>query len=143
MIVTVLPEIVAGPDKQYIVDAFAKSEGKKKGTVKKEVQELIEKTDANQSLWMIITATALLKSEVASDEKAKKNLEKMNHVTAGVTLSMKNLFGITPNSLYGAQAGSEDATEGRVPLHNPKGLEKIKLPGLKEGITSIEPTCSC
>ena len=32
------------------------------------------------------------------------------------------------------------ATEGRGPLHNPKGLEKIKLPGLKEGITSIEPT---
>jgi uncharacterized protein (DUF362 family) len=63
-----------------------------------------------------------------------------NHVTAGVTLSMKNLFGLTPNSLYGAQAGSEDATEGRGPLHNPIGFEKIRLPGLKEGITAIEPT---
>jgi uncharacterized protein (DUF362 family) len=63
-----------------------------------------------------------------------------NHVTAGVTLSMKNLFGLTPNSLYGAQAGSEDATEGRGPLHNPSGFEKIRLPGLKEGITAIEPT---
>jgi uncharacterized protein (DUF362 family) len=63
-----------------------------------------------------------------------------NHITAGVTLSMKNLFGITPNSLYGAKAGDEDATEGREPLHNPRGFEKIKLPGLKEGITSIEPT---
>jgi len=38
-----------------------------------------------------------------------------------VTLSMKNLFGLTPNSLYGAQAGNEEATEGRIPLHNPKG----------------------
>lgn len=63
-----------------------------------------------------------------------------NHVTAGVTLSMKNLFGLTPNSLYGSKAGSEDATEGRGPLHNPMGMEKIKLPGLKDGITSIEPT---
>jgi len=63
-----------------------------------------------------------------------------NHITAGVTLSMKNLFGLTPNSLYGAQAGTEEATEGRGPLHNPTGFEKIRLPGLKEGITAIEPT---
>jgi len=63
-----------------------------------------------------------------------------NHITAGVTLSMKNLFGLTPNSLYGDQAGNEDATAGRGPLHNPKGFEKIQLPGLKEGITSTDPT---
>jgi uncharacterized protein (DUF362 family) len=63
-----------------------------------------------------------------------------NHVTAGVTLSMKNLFGLTPNALYGAQAGDEDATEGRDPLHNPKGFEKIQLPGLKKGVTETEPT---
>jgi uncharacterized protein (DUF362 family) len=63
-----------------------------------------------------------------------------NHVTAGVTLSMKNMFGLTPNSLYGDEAGNEDATAGRGPLHNPKGFEKIKLPGLKEGIASTDPT---
>jgi uncharacterized protein (DUF362 family) len=63
-----------------------------------------------------------------------------NHVTAGVTLSMKNLFGITPNSLYGSQAGNEDATEGRGPLHNPKEFSKIHPPGLREGITSTDPT---
>lgn len=58
------------------------------------------------------------------------------HITAGVTLSMKNLFGITPNALYGSAAGSEDATEGRGELHTPE--KKLKLPGQKEGITSIE-----
>ena len=63
-----------------------------------------------------------------------------NHITAGVTLSMKNLFGLTPNSLYGDQAGDEEATAGRGPIHNPKGFEKIRLPGLKEGITSTDPT---
>ena len=57
-----------------------------------------------------------------------------NHVTAGVTLSMKNMFGMTPNSLYGSQAGSEDATAGRNPLHNRN--DRIRLPGIKEGITS-------
>jgi uncharacterized protein (DUF362 family) len=61
------------------------------------------------------------------------------HVTAGVTLSMKNLFGITPNSLYGSGAGSENATDGRMPLHSPDGFGNIVLPGLKAGITSRSP----
>jgi len=55
-----------------------------------------------------------------------------NHLTAGVTLSMKNLFGLPPNTLYGAQAGSEDATAHRAPMHDPKGFESLKMPGLKE-----------
>jgi uncharacterized protein (DUF362 family) len=63
-----------------------------------------------------------------------------NHLTAGVTLSMKNLFGITPNTIYGSQAGNEDATDGRLPLHNPSGFEHLRFPGLKEGITSKEST---
>ena len=63
-----------------------------------------------------------------------------NHVTAGVTLTMKNLFGITPNALYGSQAGDEAATGGRDPLHSPRGFEKINLPGLKEGIANPDPT---
>jgi uncharacterized protein (DUF362 family) len=62
------------------------------------------------------------------------------HLTAGVTLSMKNLFGITPNSLYGSQAGTEDGTAGRDPLHSSRGFEKVRLPGLKESVTSADPT---
>lgn len=62
-----------------------------------------------------------------------------DHVTAGVTMSLKNLFGITPNALYGDQAGKEDATAGRGRLHGPSMLEvpadaaKIQIPGLKKG----------
>lgn len=62
-----------------------------------------------------------------------------NHCTAGVTLSMKNLFGLPPNTLYGGQTG-EDATEVRTPLHNPKGYEHRHFPGMKEGPFSAEPT---
>ena len=61
------------------------------------------------------------------------------HITAGVTLSMKNMFGITPNSLYGSSAGSERATEGRMPMHSPDGYEKIVLPGLKPDVKSRSP----
>ena len=64
------------------------------------------------------------------------------HVTAGVTLSMKNLFGITPNALYGDEAGSEDAIAGRGPLHGigtpqyPQQFSKIRLPHLNPGFRS-------
>jgi uncharacterized protein (DUF362 family) len=63
-----------------------------------------------------------------------------NHLTAGVTLSMKNLFGLPPNTLYGSEAGKETATAVRAPLHDPKGFDSLKLPGLKDGSFSAEPT---
>ena len=44
-----------------------------------------------------------------------------NHATCGVTLSLKNSFGITPASIYGGDAGvdepNESPTQGRGPLH--------------------------
>jgi uncharacterized protein (DUF362 family) len=61
-----------------------------------------------------------------------------NHATAGVTLSMKNLFGLPPNTLYGGEAGKETATAHRAPLHDPKGFERLKLPGLKASGISVE-----
>jgi len=63
-----------------------------------------------------------------------------NHATAGVTLSMKNLFGLPPNSLYGIDAGKETATAHRAPMHDPKGFENLKLPGLKGSGISTSPS---
>jgi uncharacterized protein (DUF362 family) len=44
------------------------------------------------------------------------------HVTAGVTLSMKNCFGITPCTIYGAGAGEDEPSlaprSGRGPFHD-------------------------
>jgi uncharacterized protein (DUF362 family) len=47
------------------------------------------------------------------------SLAKMkDHEVAGVTMSVKNLFGITPTALYGDDAPNEDSVEARVaPLH--------------------------
>ena len=71
------------------------------------------------------------------------SLAKMkNHTVAGVTLAMKNLFGITPNTRYGSDAGNEDAIIGRMPLHGMRRRRRrrggdqnpvIELPGAKEG----------
>jgi uncharacterized protein (DUF362 family) len=45
-----------------------------------------------------------------------------NHATCGVTLSLKNSFGITPSSIYGGDAGVDEPNEsprqGRGPLHD-------------------------
>jgi uncharacterized protein (DUF362 family) len=45
-----------------------------------------------------------------------------NHATCGVTLSLKNSFGITPASIYGGDAGVDEPNEsprqGRGPLHD-------------------------
>jgi hypothetical protein len=34
-----------------------------------------------------------------------------NHATCGVTLSLKNSFGITPSSIYGSDAGEDEPNE--------------------------------
>jgi uncharacterized protein (DUF362 family) len=55
------------------------------------------------------------------------------HGTTGITLTMKNIFGITPNALYGDDAPSEIGTRGRGRLHSQKGWE------LRENASLFDP----
>ncbi len=59
-----------------------------------------------------------------------------NHDIAGITLSMKNLFGITPNSLY-ADPGNERATKVRTLLHD--GTTRPAADGEIQPVTSHDP----
>jgi uncharacterized protein (DUF362 family) len=61
------------------------------------------------------------------------------HLTAGVTLSMKNVYGSTPNSLYGVGAPSESGVGYRGPLHGDGAADwdGINPPGAN---TSTPPT---
>jgi uncharacterized protein (DUF362 family) len=52
------------------------------------------------------------------------------HETTGVTLTLKNVFGATPNALYGDDAPAEDATSGRWRMHETPG--NFDPPGAKE-----------
>ncbi len=45
------------------------------------------------------------------------------HGTTGITLTMKNLFGVTPNALYGDDAPSENGVRGRGRLHKLNEVE--------------------
>lgn len=87
--------------------------------------------------------TALEVNQAYEQTDVMVSLAKLKtHVTAGVTLSMKNLFGITPNALYGDEAGSEDAIAGRGPLHGGGAFEfrparaAVKLPHLRDDFRS-------
>jgi uncharacterized protein (DUF362 family) len=50
------------------------------------------------------------------------------HATTGITLTMKNLFGITPNALYGDEAPSENGAKGRGRMHDLKGWDTRENP---------------
>jgi len=60
-----------------------------------------------------------------------------NHETAGVTLSMKNSFGITPNALYGQSTHDETSTENRMDMLH---MGKIRPPqGLPPEVDPASP----
>jgi uncharacterized protein (DUF362 family) len=55
-----------------------------------------------------------------------------DHLSAGITLSVKNLFGMPPTSLYGADAHNENSLSYRGPvLHNGTKLVPEGVPGDK------------
>jgi len=67
-----------------------------------------------------------------------------NHSTCGVTLSLKNIFGITPASIYGDDAGvsepNEHPTKGRVEVcHLGKRQPSKAAPGELDPGSSREP----
>ncbi len=113
--------IVAGPEKQQVLDAFAKADGKGKGTVKKAMRDLIEKADAKQSLWFAMTANAFLKGDFSSDDRAKKVLEQLDSIAAGLTVDKgaKLAFAIVTKSTAEAKKLAQEFKEG---LDQVKGL---------------------
>src|SRR5437588_3394490 len=67
-----------------------------------------------------------------------------NHATCGVTLSMKNCFGITPASIYGDDAGvdapNEKPNSGRVTaMHDGKRAPSKSSPGELDPKSSRDP----
>lgn len=67
-----------------------------------------------------------------------------NHATCGVTLSMKNCFGITPASIYGDDAGvdgpNENPTKGRVTVcHEGKRAPAKSAPQENDPKSSRDP----
>ncbi len=60
-----------------------------------------------------------------------------NHDVAGVTLAMKNLFGITPSALYSSAVHDETSTQARVAVLHEGGMSAAG--GERLPITSVDP----
>jgi hypothetical protein len=133
--------LVAGPDKQYILDAFAKAPTTKNAGVKKELQDLIEKADGKQSIWFAATANAFLKGDLSGDENAKKNLEKMHSITAGVVVDrgIKAALVIATKSPENAKELTEHMKAG---LDQAKGLLTLLAEQNKELAPLVDTVAS-
>jgi hypothetical protein len=116
--------LVAGPEKMDVLDAYAKSAGKKKSAVSKEIQDLVEKTDTKQSLWVVLPGSTLGKNEFAGDDKAKKIIEKIDSVTAGVQVAKDLKFELAINT-KSADNAKELAEELMSGLDQAKGFLAI------------------
>jgi len=63
-----------------------------------------------------------------------------NHATAGVTLGMKNNFGVTPIALYGQREQREDSTHNRAMFHDGKDRPADGLPQELDPLSPRRPT---
>lgn len=79
--------VVASPTKEYVADAIAKSTGKKESKGNKGLQSLVGKQDSKQSLWISVVASDDLKKQAGQNEKLKELADKLQSISAGVTLT--------------------------------------------------------
>jgi hypothetical protein len=133
--------------KQPILDAFAKASGKKMGSLKKEVRQLIAKADPSQSIWVVAPGSALASSDFPGDEKTKKSLENIETVTAAVTVTdgfKLDVVAVTKTA-EAAKELSEQVADG---LNQARGLLSVlagnngKLSGLVEVLGTIRNTAT-
>jgi hypothetical protein len=114
--------IIASTEKDFVLDSFGRASGKTKGTVKKELQELVEKADAKQSVWMGLGHSIFDKiPQAGQDEKAKKSIEKIKDLTFGLSIAkdIKLTISVTAKSADSAKELAEEAKEG---LETAKGF---------------------
>src|SRR5207237_976656 len=78
--------IVVGNDKDVVLDSFARSTGSKKSTIKKELQDLIQKADAKKSAYLVFPTASVAKN--IPDDNVKKKFEKMEYISASFDVSM-------------------------------------------------------
>jgi hypothetical protein len=123
LLVSVLDKhtIVATVDKESLQEAFTRASSEKPVKLKKEIEELLQAVDGQQSLWVAMLGEALSKNEMVPDDKTKKTLEKIDTISAGITIAndIKLLINVLAKSAEGAKDLAGEMTDG---LNNVKGL---------------------
>jgi hypothetical protein len=92
--------VIMSASKDSVAEAMAKAAGKKKTELKnKEIQKLLAKVDAQQTVSMVILASVIARSPVGEEPQAKEVLEKLDNITGGITVG----DGIKTQILLGAK----------------------------------------
>jgi hypothetical protein len=79
--------VVLSSNKDLAFEAIDKGAGKKQAAVPQSIQDLIQKTDTKQSVWLAgLLSSELLKNPLI-DEKAKEVLEKIKSLHGGISLT--------------------------------------------------------
>jgi len=124
--------ILASPGKDYVVDAL-KLEGKKEnaGLKNKQIQGLIEKMDAKQTLSLAMIGEAFAKAELP-DEKIKAALAKIDAVSGGISVTDEVALdiGITTKTAADAKEMSKTLNDGLNQILVVMGLAVGNEPGL-------------
>jgi hypothetical protein len=138
--------IVGSPSKDYIQEALDKKAGKKKTMLRKEVQDLIGKADAQQSFWIVAFSKAFLKGPLVDDpnfKPIKDVLEKVDNLSGGITVTdeVKGEFTLVAKSTDAAQDLQKQIEKGLDTLKDQVGTGNSKGDALaKAFLSSIKVT---
>jgi hypothetical protein len=132
--------IVASPSQDYVVEAMDKGNGKKKTMLKKEVQQLIEKADTKQSIWIAALSSGIAVGQLGQDEKVKEILDKVKTLTGGIAITddVKAEFLITAKSADKAKEVAEAINEGLGKVKFFVGFLAMNKKELAPAITALE-----
>jgi hypothetical protein len=107
--------IITSSSKEYVAEALAKAAGKKKTDLKsKEIQKLLAKVDAKQTLSLVMLASILTKGPLGEEPQAKDVLDKIDNITGGITVSdgIKTQLVLATKDADAAKAVNKKVGEG-------------------------------
>jgi hypothetical protein len=112
--------IVASAEKSMVTDALAKSKGKT-SNLNEAMKKTLEATDGSKSIWAVIPASSLSKSELVNEDKAKAMIGKLDRIDAFINFTKDIHFNVTmaTKSEDNAKEISEEIKDG---LNQAKGM---------------------
>jgi hypothetical protein len=107
--------LIMSSSKDYVAEALAKAAGKNKTELRnKELQKLLAKVDAKQTLSLVMLASVLTKGPLGEEPQAKEVLEKLENITGGITVSdgIKTQLVLAAKDADAAKAVNKKVGEG-------------------------------
>jgi hypothetical protein len=119
--------LVVSPNKAYVVDAIAKYAGKREPKFTKPIKDLVSKQDSKQSIWFAALPSTDVKDLLAKNEQTQQLAEKLESISAGVTLTND----IKLNLLF-STSDEKTAKDLRQKLEGAKALGILFVSGAEE-----------